>query len=354
MRKKISLLLTFVMLFALLAVNLFADDEPSKWAVQSINDLKARGFLHQDLTYDYKEDITRKDFCKLAVYAYLKNKGYQDVTDLINAELKHDFKNYTYQFQDLDKNNQDDQYIFVANMLGFVDGVSANKFAPQQYLTREQAAKILLAVYSTMGQQEKLDYYKQLFADDHEISAWAKGYVYDIKEIGIMTGVGANKFSPKANYTREQAIITILKTINACQAHQKLTEDNQSKVKKLKREMINLINQERAKVGVAPVEECLEFEEYADIRASESAQVLGHTRPDGSRFYSGITGKFSLISENLSAGYTLPKTAMYHFMNSEKHKNNILNPAFKEVSIGYYSQKDSQYETYWIQLFSTK
>ena len=49
------------------------------------------------------------------------------------------------------------------------------------------------------------------FADNGELSSWAAESVGQIQAAGIMDGVGDNTFAPKEPYTREQSIITILR-----------------------------------------------------------------------------------------------------------------------------------------------
>ena len=63
-----------------------------------------------------------------------------------------------------------------------------------------------------------------LFADDADISDWAKDSVYFMAANGIINGVGNNKFAPKnvtsadeangyANATREQALIIAVRMV---------------------------------------------------------------------------------------------------------------------------------------------
>jgi thiol-disulfide isomerase/thioredoxin len=52
---------------------------------------------------------------------------------------------------------------------------------------------------------------KPNFADSRQISDWASADVGKIQASGIMTGVGNNNFDPKGNYTREQSIVTIFR-----------------------------------------------------------------------------------------------------------------------------------------------
>ena len=49
------------------------------------------------------------------------------------------------------------------------------------------------------------------FADNDSVSSWALEQVGHVQAAGIMSGTGGNMFSPKQPYTREQSIVTILR-----------------------------------------------------------------------------------------------------------------------------------------------
>jgi hypothetical protein len=49
------------------------------------------------------------------------------------------------------------------------------------------------------------------FADNASISSWAIDAVGQLQAAGIMNGVGVNEFSPAAGYTREQSILTMVR-----------------------------------------------------------------------------------------------------------------------------------------------
>ncbi|MCL2165096.1 MAG: S-layer homology domain-containing protein [Oscillospiraceae bacterium] len=53
------------------------------------------------------------------------------------------------------------------------------------------------------------------FADNDSISEWAFGGVGQVQAAGIMFGVGDNTFAPQDIYTREQCIVTILRLYSA-------------------------------------------------------------------------------------------------------------------------------------------
>ena len=49
------------------------------------------------------------------------------------------------------------------------------------------------------------------FADNADVSYWAIDAVGRVQAAGIMGGVGDNRFAPRGDYTREQSIVTILR-----------------------------------------------------------------------------------------------------------------------------------------------
>ena len=49
------------------------------------------------------------------------------------------------------------------------------------------------------------------FADNGSISSWASKEVGAVQAAGIMNGVGDNRFDPKGSYTYEQSIVTMLR-----------------------------------------------------------------------------------------------------------------------------------------------
>ena len=56
------------------------------------------------------------------------------------------------------------------------------------------------------------------FSDNSAIASWALSAVGQVQATGIMSGTGSNRFSPKGAYTREQSIATILRTCNVISA----------------------------------------------------------------------------------------------------------------------------------------
>ncbi len=108
----------------------------------------------------------------------------------------------------------DNEHIGVLNALGIINGKSETEFAPNDSLTREEAAAILYRMINKIypGWDATAQYFD--FADSAEISEWAMNDIQVICNMGIMKGVGDNRFAPKELYTTEQAIATLVRVYN--------------------------------------------------------------------------------------------------------------------------------------------
>lgn len=122
-----------------------------------------------------------------------------------------------------------------------------------------------------------------------------------------------------------------------------------------KAQVVALMNQERAANGVGPITQSSTLDALAQIRAQEIVQSFSHTRPNGTSCFTvfeenGVT--YMVAGENIAAGYGTPEAVMQGWMDSEGHRANILNGSFGQVGIGYYTDPNSGYGTYWVQIFS--
>lgn len=84
----------------------------------------------------------------------------------------------------------------------------------------------------------------------------------------------------------------------------------------------------------------------AATRAREIASYFSHTRPDGSQWY---TVSSLAHGENIIMGTGMDADrAMTDWMNSQGHRDNILDGSYGSLGVGYYQ---SGRELYWVQLF---
>jgi len=115
--------------------------------------------------------------------------------------------------------------------------------------------------------------------------------------------------------------------------------------------LIQLVNAERAKVNLPPL----------NANANLLAAARGHTANmarqqkmshdlDGKGMADRITDagyKYMQYGENIAAGLNTPEAVMNGWMNSQVHRNNILNNGFTEIGVGFVNG-------YWTQVFGRR
>ena len=116
-------------------------------------------------------------------------------------------------------------------------------------------------------------------------------------------------------------------------------------------EVLNLVNAERARVGVAPMRLAEDLQEATAIRAREIVYTFSHTRPDGSDCFTVMRSRGRTCGENIAAGHASASETVEQWMNSQGHRENILSPDFRELGVGYAYDENSDYQHYWVQLF---
>ena len=108
------------------------------------------------------------------------------------------------------KDNWAKDEIDIAVTNGVAQGVGDNKFEPEQYITREAAAK-MLANY--MNIEDKNHDKINKFSDYNQISDWARDAFEGNLEKGYIQGTDEGKLAPKSNITRAE-VVTILSRVN--------------------------------------------------------------------------------------------------------------------------------------------
>ena len=119
------------------------------------------------------------------------------------------------------------------------------------------------------------------------------------------------------------------------------------------RQVVNLVNQERAKAGLSPVTADTSIQAAAQVRAKEIEKSFSHTRPDGGSFSTALTQQgvtYRGSGENIAWGQKTPEQVMNGWMNSDGHRANILNKNFTKIGVGYHQNASGT--NYWTQLFT--
>ena len=132
------------------------------------------------------------------------------------------------------------------------------------------------------------------------------------------------------------------------------------------KEVLELLNADRAKVGAPSLEWNEDIIKCAEIRADEIVKSYSHTRPDGRRAWTvledlNLNNRYGFASENNSITIkgTTNKEVAYtiyqNWYNSLQHRKNMLNPAIKYYGSAYrLSDWNGHIAVYGIQYFAGK
>ena len=109
-----------------------------------------------------------------------------------------------------------------------------------------------------------------------------------------------------------------------------------------------LINEERSKVGAAPLTLTNgKMKDATAIRAYEASFCSDHKRADGTEWYT--IAPDLLYGENLANNFDKAEDVVAAWINSPIHKQNIVRKDFKSTSIQIYVTSDNKW--YWAEEF---
>ncbi len=125
-------------------------------------------------------------------------------------------------------------------------------------------------------------------------------------------------------------------------------------------QVITLVNQYRASAGCAALTTNAALTTAAQAHAVDMAvnDYFSHTGLNGSHPWDRATAagyNWSMIGENIAAGYSTPAAAVAGWVASPPHYANMVNCNFQDTGVGYYylaSDPGSYtYHYYWVQDF---
>ena len=122
--------------------------------------------------------------------------------------------------------------------------------------------------------------------------------------------------------------------------------------KKLASQVIDMVNEERAKQGLKPLKMNVNVQKAAQTRSEEITKSFSHTRPNGSSFSTALkenSVSYRSAGENIAYGQKTAEAVMNGWMNSSGHRANILNNNFEEIGVGVHIADNGT--IYWTQLF---
>ena len=175
------------------------EDEPlnltdiaGHWAEENIKQLVALGAVsgYPDNIFKPENKITRAEFATILVKAFKlepqKGKTFADTEghwarDSISTAAYH----------------------------GIVSGYDATRFGPDDNITREQMAVMIMNASQLPAVTAESS-----LVDSNSISAWAKEAVATAVKNGIINGYPDNTFRPRANATRAEAVTVVVNALN--------------------------------------------------------------------------------------------------------------------------------------------
>jgi uncharacterized YkwD family protein len=114
-------------------------------------------------------------------------------------------------------------------------------------------------------------------------------------------------------------------------------------------QVVQLVNQQRAKAGLRPLTHRADVKNVAQKKAEDmiNSNYFSHTSPNyGSPFdmLKAFGISYSYAGENIAKGQKTPQEVMNAWMNSSGHRANILKPEYDVIGVGFYHGA-------WVQMF---
>ncbi|HYE81023.1 MAG TPA: S-layer homology domain-containing protein [Clostridia bacterium] len=179
------------------------------WAAEDIKKIVSMDIISvQNSSYFMPRSfMSRGEFAKAIVKAC-------DIS--LEDAAKKKLKTYTPTFIDVDKNHPYYDYIEVAAKMGVMGGTSNTRFSPDEYLTKAEAAAIIVRA---MGLEEASDASstKTAFRDDGRVAAWAKKPINVAHRMGIISANSYNEIEPDRLMTRAESSAMLNKFIRYLQ-----------------------------------------------------------------------------------------------------------------------------------------
>lgn len=164
---------------------------------EEIKELSKLGIIHgvTSTRFEPYRNVTRAEFMALVVRM---------------TSLKAD-RPYNGTFTDVDPEDWFYHELEVALQHGFITGKSPTTFAPNDPVTREQAATIIGRMFRNPDYSSVKAH---IYRDQNEISEYAKTHVQLLESKGIMTGYQDNTFRPQQPLSRAEAAAILYRLLN--------------------------------------------------------------------------------------------------------------------------------------------
>jgi len=166
-----------------------AKDYQGHWAGDVIQKWLDMGYItgYPDGTFRPENFVTRAEFVKIVNNAF----GFEETAEITFTDVKEE----NWYYEEVQK----------AYKEGDIIGVSKTLFAPEDYITREQAAIVLSRLLDLEGYKKGAG----VFYDSSQISSWAREYVGAVAYRNLIKGYEDNTFRPLDNIKRAEAVVLL-------------------------------------------------------------------------------------------------------------------------------------------------
>ncbi|WP_054740893.1 pectinesterase family protein [Cellulosilyticum ruminicola] len=175
-------------------------DVSGHWAAQAITYVSEKGILKGVSTNQF---VPNKTMTRAMFASMLYRLAGEPVVET-NAT-----------FKDVKANAWYTKSAVWANKEGIIKGISADKFAPNQEVTREQMAVMLYNYLKVTNQTLTLSDEAVKFNDVFKVSTWAEDAMSYMKGAGIINGDDKGNCNPKAKATRAEVSVMMHRFIIA-------------------------------------------------------------------------------------------------------------------------------------------
>lgn len=194
--KKLTVL--FIIILFAVPGTAYAGYSVSDWAQKAVAAAENAEILPDGLDGDLARDITRLDFCRIAIKTFEKCKEVEEVP--VDGT-----------FTDTDSAD-----VYALSAMGIISGRGNGVFAPQDRITREEAALIL----SRMAEQLNIEPANRTIEFSDMPEGNGADSVKKIVSLGIMRGMGDGKFAPGEGLSIEQTAIAMLRILERAESEQ--------------------------------------------------------------------------------------------------------------------------------------
>ncbi len=176
----------------------FIDMDDYEWAKEAVSVLNKKGIVYgiTEELFAPGREITRAEFITLLMRGF----------ELIGEDA-------TCNFEDVPDGSWYYPAVSMAYAMGIVSGYSDTYFGANDKVSRQDMAAMITRLLDKLGLtlDKQIDY--EGFADDNEISDYARDAVIRLYEAGIISGVGENRFDPKGTANRAAAARILYATL---------------------------------------------------------------------------------------------------------------------------------------------